>query len=619
MELAIPDWNNTTLHSLISNHFNIPFPTLKPTTEIRSYHLLRTLPVLALAGLITVIASAAKPRFTEAMRDARKADYIYLEAVNYQASNKTDAYFSMIERAHQLNPTDDFLSMQYGLKLLLESSGDSMQVIEGLDRMQAYSDAHPEDFYNMLNYASICGQLGQKDRALATWETLYARNPDRIEVGGMYADALAQSGDSLSMRKAIDIYNDIDRTEGVNSTTSTRKMRIYNALGDTASIKNEMHALMNSSPSSSEYAALAGTLYKEFGDKDSALVFFNRAVELDPSSGSARYQRALFYESIGDSARYDSELFQALELPDLELQPKLSMLYDYVSKLYTDSLHQPRIESMFQSLISQYPHEASVRNLYGDYLVTIGRLAPAAEQIGYAVDSDPSDVKRWQMLGSLYYSVQDYDKALATINDALRYHPDVADIYTMASSVLIQKKDYPQAIEYLNRGLAVVDSTDTDELSTINCAIADTYYSEGSVDSAFMYYERSLKYNPDNMLALNNSAYYLACQEKDLDRALTMIERVVKNDPQSSTSLDTYAWVLFKMKNYAKAREIIDGAIANDENPDSSSDILEHAGDIYFMDGQPDKALEFWNKALKLKPDDELLRRKVKHKTFFYK
>lgn len=168
VDLAIPDWNNTTLHSLISNHFNIPFPTLKPTTEIRSYHLLRTLPVLALAGLITVIASAAKPRFTEAMRDARKADYIYLEAVNYQASNKTDAYFSMIERAHQLNPTDDFLSMQYGLKLLLESSGDSMQVIEGLDRMQAYSDAHPEDFYNMLNYASICGQLGQKDRALAT-------------------------------------------------------------------------------------------------------------------------------------------------------------------------------------------------------------------------------------------------------------------------------------------------------------------------------------------------------------------------------------------------------------------------------------------------------------------
>ncbi len=36
------------------------------------------------------------------------------------------------------------------------------------------------------------------------------------------------------------------------------------------------------------------------------------------------------------------------------------------------------------------------------------------------------------------------------------------------------------------------------------------------------------------------------------------------------------------------------------------------------MNGEPQKALEFWEKALALDPDNELLQRKVKHKTYFY-
>ena len=102
--------------------------------------------------------------------------------------------------------------------------------------------------------------------------------------------------------------------------------------------------------------------------------------------------------------------------------------------------------------------------------------------------------------------------------------------------------------------------------------------------------------------------------------------------------------MLFKKKDYAKAREVIDKALAvygiapegkkpEEINPaivveDSteadisektpSAEVFDHAGDIYFMNGEPQKALEFWEKALALDPDNELLQRKVKHKTYFY-
>ena len=144
-------------------------------------------------------------------------------------------------------------------------------------------------------------------------------------------------------------------------------------------------------------------------------------------------------------------------------------------------------------------------------------------------------------------------------------------------------------------------------------------YQQNLPDSSYVYYTKAIQYDPTNTLALNNCAYHMACQGKDLDEALRLIETVMRSETDNPTSLDTYAWVLFKQKDYAKAREIIDRTIELTPAEDLSADVLEHAGDIYFMDGDPDRALEYWKDALRLAPDNELLQRKVKHKTYFFK
>lgn len=55
-----------------------------------------------------------------------------------------------------------------------------------------------------------------------------------------------------------------------------------------------------------------------------------------------------------------------------------------------------------------------------------------------------------------------------------------------------------------------------------------------------------------------------------------------------------------------------------DINDIMSAEVLSHAGDIYFMSGLPEQALEFWERAALIDPDDEMLARKVKYKTYFY-
>ena len=118
------------------------------------------------------------------------------------------------------------------------------------------------------------------------------------------------------------------------------------------------------------------------------------------------------------------------------------------------------------------------------------------------------------------------------------------------------------------------------------------------------------------MLALNNCAYYLAVEGRDLDRAEHMSALTLKDQPDNATSLDTYAWIMFKKKDYVQAMVYIDKALENTEEP--SCELFHHAGDIYFMNAEPEAALDFWEKALELEPENELLQKKVSHKTYFY-
>ena len=109
------------------------------------------------------------------------------------------------------------------------------------------------------------------------------------------------------------------------------------------------------------------------------------------------------------------------------------------------------------------------------------------------------------------------------------------------------------------------------------------------IDSAFIHYDRALLYDPANLLAMNNCAYYLACENRDLDRAEQLSYRCITEEPDNATSLDTYAWILYRKLDYAEARRYIDRALEKD--PEPSAELMEHAGDIYFMNQLPEQAL----------------------------
>ena len=109
---------------------------------------------------------------------------------------------------------------------------------------------------------------------------------------------------------------------------------------------------------------------------------------------------------------------------------------------------------------------------------------------------------------------------------------------------------------------------------------------------------------------LNNYAYYLSVEGRDLERALKMSARTLDEEPLNATFLDTYAWILFKMKRYNEALGYMEKALRylETDNPE----IYEHYGDVLFMCGEKEKALENWHKAVQMNSSSATLDQKIK-------
>ena len=114
----------------------------------------------------------------------------------------------------------------------------------------------------------------------------------------------------------------------------------------------------------------------------------------------------------------------------------------------------------------------------------------------------------------------------------------------------------------------------------------------------------------DNILVLNNWAYFLSLDGKRLDEALRMAERANELSPRNPTYMDTQAWILFKLDRLEEARQLMRQAVALDGQ--QSKELLLHYGDILHALGEQFMAETYWKKALDKGYDKAVIEERMK-------
>ena len=579
--------------------------------------IIKHIPLFLLIVFALSMQAGAKKYDAQQDDAQRKAHYVFMEAMRQKALNHYDSFYELMNYAYSLDSTNTAIGFYLGYATLAINDNRYPEHLEKAQwLMRQHFDSVPEDMFESAIYGRLCSRLEDKDEALRVWGKLVDSYPTNIEFKYRLGDTYASRG---NFKQAVALYDSIDAVEGKSLTVSLRKVNCYLAYRDTASAINEGKNLVASAPSNAEYHQFLGNIYLEFRMADSAIVCFNKAEELEPDNGNVYLNKADYYNMIGDFENYDQQIYKALINKNLVVEQKINILTDYVRESFRDTVvASERALHLFDVLIEQHPHEIAIHHRYSQYLATVHDYAGAAEQLGYVLDLDPYDAECWKNMMLLNLMDDNYEAAFEAAEKSLEYNPENIDLYQYVAPAYHQIGEYDKALEVYNEAIAKVDSTNLELLSTLESGKGDVYFAMEDTLKAFAQYEKAIELNPNNLMALNNYAYFLAVEGIELDKAERLSARAVKYEPENATYLDTYAWVYFKKGEYSLALTYIKAAFAYSEG-EESAELYEHYGDILFMNGMHEEALPNWEKALELNPDSEILQRKVTHKTFFFK
>lgn len=566
----------------------------------------------AILLLLTVLPFAdklmASDRKAISEDDRVKAEYIFLEAEKQRNMGRDDAFHHLLQYAHSLDPENSAIAYYLGYSRLMKSNlsvSDSL-FSSSLRMMRKHVDAHPEDKYEAMLYANGNMIANQVQEGLRVLKIQAERNPHNVEVQLSIADAYARLED---YRNAIAAYDSVQQWQGQSVQLSARKVRAYQALNDTVGAIGEMRLLLATAPRNVDYNLAMGNMMLMFGERDSALTYYDKAQQYEPENGATYLAKAQFYNAIGDSVNYDQQTYQALVSKDLDVASKVEVLADYARHLLVAKDSSARTENLFKVLIEQHPNEPQIRMLFSDYLAAKDDMKGAAEQMDYAVNLDPTDAQAWNRLLVLNIISENYEAAIAAGDRAIELNPNNIELYGYIAPAYYNIKQYDKAIEVYKKALAAVDSTDTEHRSMFLGGMGDAKFSMGDTIGAFALYDQAIEIDPNNVSILNNYAYFLTLCNRDLDKAERMSAKTVQAEPQNATFLDTYAWVFYKRKEYTMAQLYIEMAIKNERRP--SSDIYDHYGDILLAVGNKQEALKQWKKALELDASNKELLEKV--------
>lgn len=562
--------------------------------------------LIAMALPFAIRGSASKKEgITQANRV--KATYVLMEAQRQHFLEHDDAFYHLIAYAYSLDSTNTSIAFYMGVAKFERTSFEHTdELTAALAQMRKHVEAHPEDKYEARLYAHAAFLVNQYQEGLRVLNIQHQLYPQDDNLLSTMADAYEKTSD---YQKALAIYDTLQQWRGQSVELSSAKLKAYQALNDTTGAIHEMRALLASAPTNADYNLAMGKMLFMFGYRDSAMVYYDKAQQYEPDNGLTYLTKAEYYLALGDTLNYDRQTYQALVSTDLDVESKLQILVNYTKTLLSAKDTTHRTDHLFDVLIEQHPLEPQIRVLYSEYLMVIDNNEGAAEQIDYALNLDPTNKELWTRLMAYYLYAGNYEKAIEVGDKAIRLNPDNVELYSYLGSSCYSVKQYDKAIEVYDKALAMLDSTQVDDRSNLLSGKADVKFAMGDTIAAFALYDQSLDINPDNPGTLNNYAYFLALSNRDLDKAERMSAKTIVEDAANPTYLDTYAWVFYMRKEYTMAQLYIEMAINNEEQP--TSELFEHYGYILLANGDKQKALEQWRKAIELKPDNEQLVKQI--------
>jgi len=566
--------------------------------------------IFAICGILAACSSSRLPQKQRPapvqLTEKQKLDYDYdfIEATKLKMFGNLPDAASMLTRCVEVNPYDAAAYFQLA---------EIYSMVDDYDNALRYARLAarytPENVWYKTQLANLYAVMNHIDSAMIVYRQIADMRPNDVDVRFNLAALYLEK---KKYRNALGELDKIEKTYGLTEDLVIARYRVYSEKKDVKSTESVLKKGIKKYPEALRFYRLLAELYSSVGREKDAQEYYTKLLEVDTENAAGYISMIEFYKEYGNDNKVLEEMQRMFYMKTIDPDLKVELYLQLSSDSVFFKKHYQQMDVLIGQLFEKYPDNFRVRLVNVDRNLRDQNFEEAKNDMLFLTSRMQTNYFLWEQLFYLLHLLQDYEtlyestaKALTYFNDRYLFH----FFHGFAASMI---KKYAEAIPAYFRvldGLKKEKEPDREiELQTYvflgEACNEQKRFAES--DDAF---EKALAIAPNNPLILNNYSYYLSLRGEKLDLAEKYIKRCITMEPNSSTYLDTYGWVLYKLGRVDEAILMIEKAMKNggSDNPE----IVDHLCELLTIAGRTNDAFHICKFSIELNNSKETVEEKM--------
>lgn len=348
---------------------------------------------------------------------------------------------------------------------------------------------------------------------------------------------------------------------------------------------------VKNNPDRIEFLTWAGRLALNLKLPETGLEYIHQAWKLDPDDHDLALAYADLLARTGDADGARTVMREMEQTPDVYLSRILFELAA-AERAAAEELFEVFDAAPFEDVLEKAYYQAQAAEAlgYGQRAIDLYGLVDGGERALAAA------IRRAELLARQGDMEQARDELAA-----LRLQPSalaVEESWLAEARILREAGDRDQAFRLLDEAVEQLPRS-VPILYTRALLAAELRW----VDLAEQDLRSVLAREPENAAALNALGYTLADQTERYDEAEALIRQAYILQPNEASIIDSMGWVAYKQGRFAEAEEFLRRAWKLDRNPE----IAAHLGEVLWMGGRKEEAVQAWRDAQALDSQNAVL------------
>jgi len=516
-------------------------------------------------------------------RDTSCSYFYFLWGTHEEFYHRYTDALEAYQNALICDPSDTYIKKKLPLLYLKMGS-----LNKAVDLLKQHLEEYPDDISQRALLARIFIQQKKEPEAIAQYRIITTSNPEDRQALLRLGILLSQKGD---LQQAADYFNTLLEVDEEAYFARLYLARIADQLGNNNEAEKHYVAALELN-FSSDLAYEIGEFYLRNKGYEKTIEIMRELLSQDDTEERARFT---IVQALLALEREDEAIAELGVARDVSRDPeKISLL---LSRLYLKNGNNEKAIENLESILEMKENSEAQYLLaiiymeaeqWQDALKMLEAIHPASEEFEDGV----------VLQSRIYHQTKQTAKALQLLQRYLD-NPETRKemFYILASSLYQENGQSSQATNLLATGITIFADSEK-LLFEYGLQLERT----DQLDKAIEVMERILQQNPDHPEALNFVGYSWADSDRNLEQALSYIQRAMELKPGNGYIQDSLGWVQFKLGNFKEAqRELSEALKLVPDDPH----IYDHLGDVYMALNLPDKALDAYKSALRYFEDQD--------------